>query len=192
MSVASLLSSNPVRAVAGLPIWRQVSRSLTLGLGYTLMGVGAVGAVLPGHLGAPILAVGLVVSLRASYRARRQFIGLQRQHPKILFPVRRLLRREPEVIPVAWQAMLRSERMILPKRIRFAGKLRRRWRGCSNFPLRLPRSERRSALRFLVRVVRVFVDLAGLVRFAAPQKSLPAFAGREVQSSGSSVSASAT
>ena len=37
-------------------------------------------------------------------RARRQFIGLQRRHPKILFPVRRLLRREPEVVPVAWQA----------------------------------------------------------------------------------------
>ena len=128
MSVASLLSSNPVRAVAGHPLWRQVGRSVTLGFGYTLMGVGAVGAVLPGHLGAPVLAVGLVITLRGSYRARRKFIGLQRQHPKILFPVRRLLRREPEVIPVAWQAMLRSERMILPKRIRFAVKLRRRWR----------------------------------------------------------------
>jgi hypothetical protein len=128
MSVASLFSSNPVRAVASLPIWRRVGRSLGLGVGYVLMGVGAVGTALPGHLGAPILAAGLVITLRGSFRARRQFIGLQRQHPKILFPVRRLLRREPEVMPVAWQALLRFERMMLPRRVRFAVKLRRRGR----------------------------------------------------------------
>ena len=128
MSVASLLSSNPVRAVAGLPLWRRLGRWTAIGTGYGLMAIGGVGTVLPGHLGAPILAVGLVISLRASYRARRQFIGLQRQHPKILFPIRRLLRREPEVAPVAWQALLRFERMVLPRRVRFAGKLRRRWR----------------------------------------------------------------
>jgi hypothetical protein len=127
MSVASLLSSTPVRAVAGLRLWRRLTRWAVLGLGYFLMLLGGFGTVLPGHLGAPILAIGLVITLRASYRARRQFIGLQRRHPKILFPVRRLLRREPEVIPVAWQAVLRFER-ILPRRIRFARKLRRRWR----------------------------------------------------------------
>jgi hypothetical protein len=129
MSVASLLSSNPVRAVAGLSLWRRLGRWAAIGVGYVLMVVGAIGTVLPGHLGAPILAVGLVISLRASYRARRQFIGLQRQHPKILFPIRRLLRREPEVAPVAWQALLRFERMMLPRRARFAGRVRRRWRG---------------------------------------------------------------
>jgi hypothetical protein len=128
MSVASLNSSNPVRAIAGLSQWRRVGRWLAIGIGYALMAVGALGAVLPGHLGAPILAVGLVISLRASYRARRQFIGLQRQHPKILFPIRRLLRREPEVAPVAWQALLRFERMILPRRARFAGRTRRELR----------------------------------------------------------------
>jgi hypothetical protein len=129
MSVASLLSSNPVRSVAGLPLWRRLGRGLLLGIGYFLMLLGGFGTVLPGHLGAPILALGLVITLRASYRARRQFVGLQRRHPKILFPVRRLLRREPEVIPVAWQAMLRFERMMLPRRVRFAGRLRRRLRG---------------------------------------------------------------
>jgi len=128
MSVASLFSSNPVRAVADRMLWRRVGRWLVLGIGYFLILLGAFGTVLPGHLGAPILAVGLVITLRASYRARRQFVGLQRRHPKILFPVRRLLRREPEVAPVAWQAVLRFERMVLPRRIRFAGKLRRRWR----------------------------------------------------------------
>ncbi len=128
MSVASLLSSNSVRAVAELTLWRRLGRWMAIGIGYGLMAVGAIGAVLPGHLGAPILAVGLVISLRASYRARRQFIGLQRQHPKILFPIRRLLRREPEVAPVAWQAVLRFERMMLPRRARFAGRVRRSWR----------------------------------------------------------------
>ena len=129
MSVASLLSSNPVRAVAGLPLWRRIGRWLLIGTGYALMLVGAIGAALPGHLGAPILALGLVITLRQSFRARRRFIGLQRRHPKILFPVRRLLRREPEVAPVAWQAVLRFERMVLPRRVRFAGKARRRLRG---------------------------------------------------------------
>jgi len=128
MSVASLNSSNPVRAVAGLPLWRRLGRWLAIGIGYALMAVGALGTVLPGHLGAPVLAVGLVISLRASYRARRQFIGLQRQHPKILFPIRRMLRREPEVAPVAWQALLRFERMMLPRRARFVGKTRRGFR----------------------------------------------------------------
>jgi hypothetical protein len=129
MSVASLRSLNPFRAAFGLPLLRRLCRWLGVGVGYALMLVGAVGAVLPGHLGAPILAVGLVLALRSSFRARRQFIGLQQRHPKILFPVRRLLRREPEVAPVAWQAILRLERRLLPRDWRFAARTRRRWRG---------------------------------------------------------------
>jgi hypothetical protein len=128
MSVQSIRAFNPFRAVLGSALWLRLGRGLTIGVGYLLIGVGAVGTVLPGHLGAPVLAVGLVVALRSSFRARRQFIGLQQRHPKILFPVRRLLRREPEVIPVAWQAMLRFERLILPRGWRFAGKIRRRLR----------------------------------------------------------------
>ena len=124
MSVAILFP--PLRA--GLQLGRRMGRWLAIGVGYALIVVGAIGTVLPGHLGAPILALGLVVSLRSSFRARRQFVGLQQRHPKILFPVRRLLRREPEVAPVAWQALLRTERMLLPARMRFAVKTRRRWR----------------------------------------------------------------
>ena len=124
MSVAVLRSLNPLRAIP----WRRVGRWAAVGAGYVLIAVGAVGAVLPGHLGAPVLAVGLVVALRSSFRARRQFVEAQHRHPKILFPVRRLLRREPEVAPVAWQAVLRMERRVLPRRLRFAAKARRRWR----------------------------------------------------------------
>jgi hypothetical protein len=129
MSVASLRPLNPLRAVLGAPLWRWVGRRLVTGLGYGLMVVGAAGIVLPGHIGAPVLAVGLVLTLRSSFSAKRRFIGLQQRHPKILFPVRRLLRREPEVAPVLWQLLLRTERGVLPRRARFAVKLRRRWRG---------------------------------------------------------------
>jgi hypothetical protein len=126
MSVASLRTFPPLRA--GLLLWRRAGRWLAIGIGYALIVVGAIGTVLPGHLGAPVLAIGLVVALRSSFRARRQFVGLQQRHPKILFPVRRLLRREPEVMPVAWQAVLRFERLVLPRRLRFAVKTRRRLR----------------------------------------------------------------
>ena len=129
MSVASLRPSHPLRAAVSHPLVRRLGRALAVGVGGVLVVVGAIGAVLPGHLGAPVLALGLVISLRSSFRARRQFVGLQRRHPKILFPVRRLLRREPEVAPVAWQALLRMERRALPRRWRVAVKLRRRfWR----------------------------------------------------------------
>ncbi len=128
MSVASLRTSVSLHAQRGLSFGRRVGRWALAGAGYVLIVVGAVGTVLPGHLGAPVLAVGLVVSLRHSVKARRQFIGLQRRHPKLLFPIRRLLRREPEVMPVAWQTLLRLEKRVLPRSWRFAGRARRRLR----------------------------------------------------------------
>ena len=39
-----------------------------------------------------------------------------------------LLRREPEVFPVFWQGILRTERVLLAKERRFAKRLRRRFR----------------------------------------------------------------
>jgi len=65
--------------------------------------------------------------LRHSPRARRQFVTLQHRHPRFIFPVRRLIRREPEVFPVAWQQLLRIERMMLPHSWRRAGHWRRRY-----------------------------------------------------------------
>jgi hypothetical protein len=125
MSFASLRTAGPLRAFLGLPLWRSLGRWLAVSVGFLLVVVGAVGAVLPGHLGVPILAVGLVVVLRSSFRARRQFIGLQQRHPNLIMPLRRLLRREPEVVPVIWQQTLRFERLVLPRRWRFLGKVRR-------------------------------------------------------------------
>jgi hypothetical protein len=128
MSVASHRAPNALRAVLTSVLWRRAAAWFGLGVGYVLIVAGAIGTVLPGHLGAPVLAAGLVVALRSSFRARRQFVNLQQRHPRVFFPIRRLLKREPEVIPVAWQATLRLERRVLPRPLRFAVKLRRRWR----------------------------------------------------------------
>ena len=101
-------------------------RYVYLAVGWVLIAGGLVLALLPGHLGVPLLAIGVIVVLRNSYGARRQFIRLQRQHPRFVFPVRRLIRREPEVMPVLWQQALRFERLVIPARWRRAGVWRRR------------------------------------------------------------------
>ncbi|MCI3134664.1 hypothetical protein MQH10_20870 [Phenylobacterium aquaticum] len=103
----------------------RVSRFVLTVLGLFIMLVGLVTAPLPGHLGLPILVVGLMIVLRNSFKARRRFVRIQKAHPKMIFPLRRLLRREPEVAPVAWQQVLRMERLIVPKRYRFAVRSRR-------------------------------------------------------------------
>jgi hypothetical protein len=96
-------------------------------VGWLLISVGFVFALLPGHLGLPVLVVGLIMVLRSSRQARRQFIGLQRRHPRVIFPIRRLLRRNPEVAAVLWQQFLRTERVLLPRAWRRARALRRWW-----------------------------------------------------------------
>jgi hypothetical protein len=106
---------------------RGALRALSVGTGSLLMVAGLVLAVLPGHLGVPLLAVGLILVLRNSRRARRSFILLQRRHPRFVFPVRRLIRREPEIFPVLWQQLLRFERLVFPPRWRRAALWRRRY-----------------------------------------------------------------
>ena len=109
---------------------RKGVRLALVGVGLAIMAVGVPIALLPWlHLpGALILATGLVVVLRNSFSARRTFIRAQRRHPKIVFPIRRLIRREPEVMPVAWQATLRTERLIVPRKLRFLSRVRRSFR----------------------------------------------------------------
>jgi len=103
----------------------RIGRWLLLGLGGLIMLVGLVTAPLPGHIGLPLLVVGLMIVLRNSFKARRQFVRMQRAHPKMVFPIRRLMRREPEILQVFWQQYLRMERLVLPSRVRFAVKCRR-------------------------------------------------------------------
>ena len=101
-------------------------RAAFTGVGVVLMTVSVPLALLPGHLGVPLFAVGLVVVLRNSFVARRRFIEAQRRHPNLVFPLRRLIRRNPEIIPVIWHQTLKFERLVLPKRWRFWRRLRRK------------------------------------------------------------------
>ncbi len=108
-------------------VTREGLRLVIVGVGSLIIATGFVLALLPGHLGLPLLVVGLIMVLRNSPKSRRRFIRLQQRHPNMVFPVRRLIRREPEIFPVLWQQALRIERLIVPSRWRKAGQLRRRY-----------------------------------------------------------------
>lgn len=104
----------------------RIARVALLVLGVAIVLAGIAIAPLPGPGGIPVIVVGLMIILRNSFKARRVFVRVQRRHPKTMSPIRRLLRREPEVVPVLWQQTLRVERLVVPNRFRFAAKLRRR------------------------------------------------------------------
>ena len=106
----------------------RVARWALIGLGVAVIALGVLIAPLPGPGGLPVIVVGLMILLRNSFWAKRQFVRFQRAHPRTGFPIRRLLRREPEVFPVFWQGILRTERVLLARDRRFARKLRLRLR----------------------------------------------------------------
>jgi len=106
----------------------RAARWTFMGLGLLIVALGILIAPLPGPGGIPVIVVGLMIVLRNSFWAKRQFVRFQRAHPRTLFPIRRLLRREPEVLPVFWQSILRMERVILAKERRFFKRLRKRLR----------------------------------------------------------------
>ena len=108
-----------------------VARLVRVGLaslGVLIVLAGIAVAPLPGPGGLPVIVVGLMLLLRNSFKARRTFVRFQHAHPKMVFPIRRLLRREPEILLVSWQQVLRIERLIVPRKLRFAIKTRRRFR----------------------------------------------------------------
>lgn len=108
------------RATDGLApeIVGRVMRSGLVVLGSLIVVAGVVIAPLPGPGGIPVIALGLVVVLRNSYKAKRMFVSAQRRWPRILFPMRKLLRKEPEIASVFWQQYLRVERFTVPKKYR--------------------------------------------------------------------------
>ena len=97
-------------------------------LGLAIIVAGIVISPLPGPGGIPVIVVGLMIVLRNSFKARRQFVRLQRAHPKMISPIRRLLRRDPEFLAMFYQQYLRVERLVLPRRMRFGMRLRHRLR----------------------------------------------------------------
>jgi hypothetical protein len=106
----------------------RVARWALIGLGVAVIALGVLIAPLPGPGGLPVIVVGLMILLRNSFWAKRQFVRFQRAHPRTVSPIRRLLRRDPEVFPVFWQGILRTERVLLTRERRFARKLRLRFR----------------------------------------------------------------
>ena len=100
---------------------------MLLALGGALIILGVLMAPIPGPLGLPVTLAGLILVLRNSFRLRRVFIKVQRRHPRFIFPLRRLLKREPEVAAVAWQQALRIEKVFLPKSWRMGKQLRRKY-----------------------------------------------------------------
>lgn len=91
------------------------TKVLSIGIGGLLVLAGIVIMPLPGPFGLPIMIAGLFLTLKASYRAKRLFIRAQRWKPNWVHPLRRLLRKKPEVAPVFWQQALRVERLVLKK-----------------------------------------------------------------------------
>ena len=85
-------------------------------------------APLPGPGGIPVIVVGLMIVLRNSFRARRQFVRLHHAHPKVISPIRRLLRRDAHIIQMSWHQALKIERLLVPKNLRFAVRSRRLFR----------------------------------------------------------------
>lgn len=86
---------------------------IIIGLGMVFLGVGFVFALLPGHIGLPVMVLGLIMVLRNAYWARRQFMILKRMHPNWVMPIRKLLRKRPPVASVLWQQVLKMERNVL-------------------------------------------------------------------------------
>jgi hypothetical protein len=101
----------------------RVARWLLIGLGLLIMLASL--PLMAFHVGLPFTVIGLMIVLRNSFSAKRRFVQMQRAHPNVVFPLRRLMRREPEVVQVFWQLYLRVERLVLPRRVRFAVKSRR-------------------------------------------------------------------
>ncbi|MFT4251094.1 MAG: hypothetical protein QM608_01240 [Caulobacter sp.] len=118
----------PVRLSAADELAREllgrIIRGLLVALGLVFIAAGFLIAPLPGPMGVPLTVIGLMLVLRNSFKARKQFVRFQHAHPKLVFPLRRLLRREPEVVLVAWQQALRIEKLVIPRRWRVA----KRWR----------------------------------------------------------------
>ena len=116
----------PVAPRYGMAI--RLMRLMLTVLGVLIVLLGIAIAPLPGPMGLPVTVVGLMLVLRNSFWARRKFVRLQHRHPRWLFPLRRLLRKNPEILPVAWQLALRMERLLTPRKLRFLVKTRRKWR----------------------------------------------------------------
>ncbi|MFN4297531.1 MAG: hypothetical protein ACK4FB_11880 [Brevundimonas sp.] len=121
-------SARPVGRGVLKGLVRRLARLALLVVGGFLVLLGILIAPLPGPFGLPVSVVGMVVILRNSYWAKRQFIRAQHARPKVFYPFRRLMRRRPEFAPVLWQQALRMERLLLKRGRRVLSRTRRAFR----------------------------------------------------------------
>jgi hypothetical protein len=84
--------------------------------GIFLMVLGVVMAPLPGPLGVPPFMLGLVLVLRNSTWSKRMFVRVHRRFPKLVGPVRSMLRPGAKVVSIVWLSTLRVERRFLRTR----------------------------------------------------------------------------
>ncbi len=112
--IAEMIADPRLVAIPAAAAARKGVQWLWIGFGGLLVVAGVVIAPLPGPFGVPVSLLGLVVILRNSSSAKRGFIRLQRRHPKVLFPVRRMIR--GKVFEVLWRQTLKVERFIVRSR----------------------------------------------------------------------------
>ena len=105
---------------------KKVTGGVLIAIGTVFFLVGIPFALAPLHLGLPFVVIGLIMVLRNAMWARRRFIHLKRRHPNLVMPVRKLLRKNPQIASVFWQQTLKLERLLLRSR-HFLGGLRRRY-----------------------------------------------------------------
>jgi hypothetical protein len=110
---------------SGDSVARVLRRVAYMVAGVLVVILGILIAPLPGPGGIPVIALGLVLILRSSFWAKRQFIRAQHARPRYLYPFRRLLRRKPEIAPVFWQQALRAEKVFLKSAHRRLARVRR-------------------------------------------------------------------
>ena len=107
-------------------LFKKVTGGVLIAVGMVFFVVGIPFALAPLHLGLPFVVIGLIMVLRNAMWARRQFIHMKRRHPNWVMPVRKLLRRNPQIASVFWQQTLKLERFFLRSR-HVLGGLRRRY-----------------------------------------------------------------
>jgi len=68
----------------------RVRQLALIGMGWSIIGLGALISPLPGPFGLPVAIVGGIILLRNSADARRLFVRSKRRYPRLFQPVERI------------------------------------------------------------------------------------------------------
>ena len=100
-----------------------VWKILTGAFGILLMLFSVLIAPLPGPLGVPFFIFGLILLLRSSSWMKRTFVKLAKKYPRVVGPVRAMLRPGAKIAALVWLNTLRMERLVL-RRASFMSRVR--------------------------------------------------------------------